>query len=58
MVKLDGPSLVGADATPVTSHLKNQPMAAFESDWIDLIQRGTSDLRDRIKERIKPAAQN
>ena len=31
-------------------------MAAFESDWKDVIQRGIGDLTAKIKDRIKPAA--
>jgi hypothetical protein len=55
-LNMTGDALVGPNMPPVTSHIDHEGMAAFESDYIDLVQRGVDDLSMKIEERINPAA--
>ncbi|MGH7034163.1 MAG: hypothetical protein ACREFL_10570 [Stellaceae bacterium] len=52
-LKLEGDALVGAKPPPVTSHLKDFPMAVTDGTWTDLVQRGIDDVSDKIKDEIK-----
>lgn len=52
-LNMTGDSIVGPSDPPVTSHVSYETVAVFESTWTDLIQRGISDLSEKMKERIK-----
>jgi hypothetical protein len=54
-VTLTGDAIVGSGNNAASTHLTKGAIAAFESTWIDTIQRGVADLSDQIATKIKPA---